>query len=523
MADMTIARQPASSRSKRPRVAILGAILEANAFAPVTTEADFRRLCYLEGDAIIAEARKPAPAMPKEVPGFVQAMDAAGPWTPVPIVIAAAEPGGPVDHAFLEGLLADIRRRLLAAGRLDAVYIVNHGAMTSTRSHDPDGELYRMVRETVGPKVPVAATVDLHANISERMVGSVDVLISYVTNPHVDQAERGAEAADALCWLMAGGVAQSAFIRLPLTPASVNLLTASGPYADLIAEGKRRRTADILNVSVVGGFVFSDTPKNGIAVIVTARGDRRPAQTLALDLARRGWMDRHRFVKPLTSLEDGIRIAVANGRDPSPPAAIFADAGDNPGGGGRGNTTWLLAALHDAGASGVLLGVFVDPDLAAEAHRRGKGARFRGVFNRGGDSEFSKRFEADATVIGLSDGICVGRRGVFAGRTLDLGPVAALDLGGVTVVVGTARKQCADPVQFECVGLDIGRARTVVVKSRGHFRAGFDEYFPPEQVFEIDAPGLTSPVLERFRFQHLPRPVFPLDPGAAWAEPPWPT
>lgn len=503
------------------RVAILGVVLETNAFAPTSTEADFRALCYLEGEAMIAEARTQAPAMPKEVPGFVADMDAAGPWTPVPIVVTAAEPGGPIDHGFFVRLLADMKARLEAAAPLDAVYIVNHGAMTSTEEHDPDGRLYRMVRDTVGPRVPVVATVDLHANISELMVGSVDALISYRTNPHVDQAERGAEAAQALRWLMGGGVARSAFIRLPLTPASVTLLTAAGPYADLIAEGQRQMSPDLLNVSIVGGFVFSDTPKNGIAIIVTARGDVARARSVALHLARRGWADRQRFVKRLTPLDEAVRMAVAAGQDHARPALIFSDAGDNPGGGGRGNTTWLLSALHAAGAQGVLFGVFIDPDLAAEAHRRGEGARFHAVFNRTGESEFSKRFEAAATVVRLSDGRCVGRRGIYAGRSIELGPVAALNLGGLTVVVGTHRKQCADPVQFECVGLDIGRARTVVVKSRGHFRAGFDEYFRPEQVFEVDTAGLTSPVLDRIGFRHLPRPVFPLDPGARWQEPAW--
>src|SRR5258708_15397187 len=133
------------------RVALLGAVLEANAFAPTTTEADFRRLCYLEGDAMMVEARKPAPAMPKEIPGFVTAMDDAGPWTPVPIVVAAAEPGGPVDHDFFARLLAAMRRRLDAAGPLAAVYIVNHGAMTSTRSHEPHAEPYRLVPATRVP------------------------------------------------------------------------------------------------------------------------------------------------------------------------------------------------------------------------------------------------------------------------------------------------------------------------------------------------------------------------------------
>jgi microcystin degradation protein MlrC len=505
------------------RIAILGVVLETNAFAPTTTEADFRTLCYLEGGAIIAEARQEAPAMPKEVPGFVADMDAAGPWTPVPVIVTAAEPGGPIDHGFFSRLLADMAARLRAALPLDGVYIVNHGAMTSTAEHDPDGRLYRMVRDVVGPRVPVVATVDLHANISELMVGSVDALISYRTNPHVDQSERGAEAAEALRWLMAGGVAHSAFIRLPLTPASVTLLTAAGPYADLIAEGQRQMSPELLNVSIVGGFVFSDTPKNGIAIIVTARGDAGKARRVALDLARRGWADRQRFVKTLTPLDEAVRMAVAAGKDPSRPALIFSDAGDNPGGGGRGNTTWLLSALHAAGAQGVLVGVFIDPDLAAEAHRLGEGASFHAVFNRGDETEFSKRFAADVRVVRLSDGRCVGRRGIYAGRSIELGPAAALDLGGVTVVVGTHRKQCADPVQFECVGLDVGHARTVVVKSRGHFRAGFDEYFRPEQVFEVDTAGLTSPVLDRIAFRHLPRPVFPLDRDASWREPGWAT
>jgi len=511
-----------NARSGR-RIALLGIILETNAFAPTTTEADFRTLCYLEGEAMVAEARKPAPAMPLEVPGFMRTMDGFGPWTPVPVIVTAAEPGGPIDHAFFTRTITEMRARLKAAAPLDAVYIVNHGAMTSTEEHDPDGALYAMVREVVGPGIPVVSTVDLHANISERMVDSVDALISYRTNPHVDQAERGAEAAEALDWMLKGGKTRSAFIRLPITPASVTLLTAAGPYADMIAEGQRRMTPDILNVSVVGGFVFSDTPKNGIAVIVTSRGDPAKAQSLALELARGGWNDRQRFLKTLTPLDEAVRLSVAAGKDPSLPAVIYSDAGDNPGGGGRGNTTWLLGALHKAGAQGVLVGVFVDPDLAAEAHRRGKGAKFHAVFNRTGETEFSARFEAEATVQALSDGQRIGRRGIYAGRSIDLGPVAALDLGGVTVVVGTRRKQCADPIQFECLGLDIAKARTVVVKSRGHFRAGFDEFFRPEQVYEVDTAGLTSPVLARIPFRNLPRPVFPLDKGVSWREPDWAT
>ena len=504
------------------RVAILGLHLESNGFAPVTDEQDFRSLCFLEGAAILREARSVAPAMPAEVVGFLAAMDDGPRWTPVPILVAAAEPGGPIDHDFLLRVLGEIARRLAEAGRLDGVYITNHGGMTSTGTPDPDGLLYAKVREIVGPGVPVVATVDLHANISEAMASSADMIVAYRTNPHVDQQERGAEAARHLRELMSGVKAHTAFIRLPLTPASVTLLTAAGPYADIINEGQRRMDAAIMNVSIVGGFVFSDTPKNGIAVLVAAR-EAAAARRLALELARRIWNDRHRYVKALVPLDEAVAMALAASHDRDRPPLIFSDAGDNPGGGGRGDTTWLLSALHGAGARDVLLGVFIDPALAAEAHQHGIDAVFEAVFNRQGDSEFSKRFSAPARVIALSDGKCIGRRGIWAGRSLDLGPSAAIALDGITVVVGTRRKQCADPILFEMFGLDIGRARTVVVKSRGHFRAGFDEFFGPQQVLEVDTAGLTSPVLTRFAFKGLPRPVFPLDPDAAWREPAWAT
>lgn len=506
--------------ARKPRVAILGMHLESNAFAPVTTAADFRRRCFQQGEAIMKNARAAAPHWPMEAPGFVAEMDRSGDWEAVPILITGAEPGGPAEHRFFQDCLRHMREGLKAALPLDAVYITNHGAMTTTDEPDPDGELYAMVRSVVGASVPVAATVDLHCNPSERMVQSVDVLIGYLTNPHVDMRERGAEAARALREMMGGVKTSTAFIRLPIVAPTVTLLTATGPYAELIAMGQRLKTPDIMNVTVLGGFAFSDTPKNGLAIIVTARGSNPdPARRLAKQIAEAAWADRQRYNPKLTPLADAVALAKACGDDPKRPALIFPDVADNPGGGGGGNTTWLLKALCDAGVKGALFGVFIDPALAAEAHKLGVGARFDAAFNRAGESDVAKRYAARARIVSLHDGRCVGRRGLYAGASIEVGPCAALDLGGVTVVVGTERNQCADPIFFEMMGLDIGRARSVVVKSRGHFRAGFDEFFAPERVIEVDCPGLTTPMLSRLTFKRLPRPVFPLDADARWVAP----
>ncbi len=508
--------------SATKRVALMGFLLESNNFAPVSTEQDFRTLCYLSGQEILDDIALPNGRLPTEVPSFYRAMERSGTdWHAAPIVVAAAEPGGPIDQAFFERTRRDMEDRLRAAMPLDGVYIAEHGAMTATSSSDPDGDLFEMVRAVVGPDVPILATLDLHANISEKMVENTDILISYRTNPHVDLKARAEEACDLMIDIWKGMRPQVAFIRLPLVAPTVTLLTADGPYADLIRYGQKTKTDAIANVSVVAGFAYGDTPMNGIATIVTAKDDMAAAQELAEDIATRAWNMRQRFKKRLTPLDEATAMAVANGNDAARPAQIFADVADNPGGGGRGNTTYFLQALINTNAKGVLFGVFIDGPLATAAHAAGQGGHFTATFNATTESQYSRSFEAKVVVEKVSDGEMVGRRGIWSGRAISIGTSALLRLGGIQIVVGTHRKQAADPMVFELFGLNIADARSVIVKSRGHFRAGFDEFFPPENVFEVDAPGLTSPVLSNFDFKGLPRPVYPLDEEATWSGPPW--
>ncbi|MCG8512480.1 MAG: MlrC C-terminal domain-containing protein, partial [Rhodospirillales bacterium] len=349
--------------------------------------------------------------------------------------------------------------------------------------------------------------------------------VSYLTNPHVDMMERGEEAAFIMRAILAGMRPRSAFVRLPLAPASINLLTGDGPYRELIEFGQHRKRelgGAILNVSILGGFIFSDTPENGLAIIVTARSDREAARGLAVEIAEKAWAERSRFRKSLTPFAEGISMAAANGLDPSRPAQIFADSGDNPGGGGSGATSAFLQALIEEKARGVYYGSFFDPALAEEAHELGVGASFEARFNRNGGGEHDRSFTVPARIAALTDGRFVGRLGLFAGRALDLGPCCLLEIGGeagIRVVVISSRQQTADPGFFEMFGLDVAEARTVVVKSRGHFRAGFVPWFSPDRVFEIDTKGLTSPVLENFEWKGLARPIYPLDEDVEWHSP----
>jgi microcystin degradation protein MlrC len=276
-------------------------------------------------------------------------------------------------------------------------------------------------------------------------------------------------------------------------------------------------TPEIVNVSVMGGFAYADTEKNGLTVVITARaGHRGAAESLAREIAQFGWDNRARFYPKLSSLDDAVAKALAAGNDSSLPAVCVADVADNPGGGGRGNTMHLLRAFQEAGVKDALFGIIYDPPLAEEAHHHGRHYHFEAQFNRAETTNFSEKWSAPARVVSLTDGNCVGRRGIYAGTRLRLGPCAALAVGGITVVVVSHRNQCADPIFFEMMGFDIAKARCVAVKSRGHFRGGFDEFFSPEQIVEVDLPGLTSPMLGRFDWTRLPRPVIPLDDGVEW-------
>ena len=503
---------------KTPRVALIGLKLESNRFSRPAELEDFLSLNLLEGDALMEEARKPTPTLAKEFAAFVNSMDATGDWVPVPALLAASHPLGPIRRDVFEGFCEKIISAL--DDNLDAVYLCLHGAMVAEHLDDPDGELLARIRRKLGPGVRIVITLDLHANISDRMCAAVDLVCGYRTNPHVDMSERGQEAAFSLRRILAGQAnPQVAHVKLPLAPASIALLTAKAPYGDLIDFGQRRQaelSGSIMNVSVFGNFVFSDVPENGISVVVTATSDPELAIRLALEIADMAWARRHEFVRALTSMADAVKMALDKDRLP----VIFSEAGDNPGGGGSGRTTGLLSKLVNVSAQGVLYGSFFDPELAEEAHSAGLGATLRARFNRNRGAQvweqWDEPLEVEAEIVGLSDGDVVGRHGMLKDRRMHLGTSALLRIGGIHVVVISDRAQTSDPMFFEMFGLDIADAHTVIVKSRGHFRAGFDIWYSDERTFEIDTAGLTTPVLDRWDFTRIPQPSYPFDQNTSW-------
>lgn len=505
-----------------PRIGIAGFFLEANRRAPLTTGAMFEASFDLAGEALLAQLRASPPRTLPDITGFVAGMDAGGAWEAVALRAAAAYPGGPAERGWFDGLLRDLERRLRAALPLDGVFVSSHGAALTSDGDDADAEFYECIRSVVGPGVPVLAVLDLHANVTHRMAAALSALVAYRTNPHVDLRERGEEAAVLMRRMLREGPGVVALEKLPFVPASTDQLIAPGtPYHTLVAQGQQLVGGPILGVSLCGGFPLADSANCGFAVAVNAsRGQGDAARALARTMAGRVWACREAFLTALTPLDEAVRQAVQAGRPEGAPL-ILADVGDNPGGGGGGNTTTLLRALLESGAQGVLVAVVTDPPLAEEAHARGVGATFLARFNRGAaeggtDDPLAQALRSQARVVALSDGDFVGRKGLVKGSQQSMGPSALLDLGNVRVAVISRRQQLLDPAQLEVLGVDLRSVRTMVVKSRGHFRAAFEDFAPASRIIEVDAPGATSPKLATLGLTRLPRPCFPLDPDTVW-------
>ena len=320
-----------------------------------------------------------------------------------------------------------------------------HGAGLTTEDHDPEGTLLAMVRGIVGPDCAGRRHLSTCTPTSPAPMSKlVDAFIGYRTNPHLDMRERGAEAAQVLRRLIGGTQTHLARVRLPIVPPTVTQLTGKDapnrPYGELIDLGQQRMheapyAGRVLNVSVMGGFAFADTPFNGLTVVVTAT-DADGGDGLAREIAEAGWARRDRFRPRLTRWRRpcGWRRTT---EDRAQPPLIFADVADNPGGGGRGNTMWILQAFLDAPAcSDALVGVIHDPALAAEAHRARRGRDVHRAFQsrrrrRSSPSRSARRRRCG----GCCDGRCAAGAASTPTTRWTSGRRRRCDLGGITVVV----------------------------------------------------------------------------------------
>ncbi|PVA09143.1 microcystin degradation protein MlrC [Pelagivirga sediminicola] len=455
------------------KVALAGFLHETNTFAPDRAGLDAFHLGggYIpmtRGSALIEAARE----VNLGICGALKAAQAEG-WDIVPTLWAGAIPSAHVTRDAFETIAGEIVTRIAEAGPLDGVFLDLHGAMVAEHIDDGEGEIARRVREVVGPEVPIVAALDLHGNISAEFVETVDALVGFRTYPHVDMADTGAAAARLLHRIMQSGTRPAKAYRrmsylVPIPFQSTDTAPGRALYAGLAAaEG-----GDVLSVSLFMGFPAADIPDCGPVAIAygetQAAADRAAGSIAAAYEAAESEFD-NRSYGPADAVAEARRLAAGAGRGP----VVIADTQDNPGAGGVSATTGMLRALIEADAQNAAIGLIVDPATARKAHDLGAGATGRFTLGSHPSLPYDAPVEVEAVVEGLSDGRLRATGPYYGGTHMDLGPSAALRIGGVRVAVSSRIAQMADRELFRFVGISPEDQDMIVVKSSTHFRADF--------------------------------------------------
>ena len=490
------------------RVFIAQFMHETNTFSKLpTTLDDYRRRWLIEGDAVVPRFT----GTRNELGGYIDAAARYG-WQPVWGGAANATPSGKLTRECWE----TIRDRLLgaarAAGRLDGVCLSLHGAMVSETEDDAEGALLEALRGLVGPDVPIATTLDLHANATARMARHANALVSYRTYPHVDGYDRAVQAASLVQAAMTGEKHPQCLLVQPgmLEGAEHGRTTAPGLMLDLLAKADAfEREPGIDVVSLQAGFTWADIPWTGPSIAVTHEpGHEARARAIARELIDDLW-ERRELGRSYdyVPVADGIAAARAS-TDKSGPLVI-ADGTDNPGGGGYNDTTRLLHALIEAGIGDVAFGTIYDPATVQQAMRAGVGAEIEVALGGHTDPSMGEPVRARVVVKMLSDGVFRNDGPMNAGVITDMGPTAVLRIGGIDVVTISNRIQTIDRQVFLSQGIDPATKNVVVVKSVQHFRAAYEPI--AREVIVVDSGGICSPDISRLKFTRLRRPIWPLD------------
>ncbi|MBI3825215.1 MAG: M81 family metallopeptidase [Candidatus Rokubacteria bacterium] len=424
-----------------------------------------------------------------------------------PSLAAAASPAGRVTKAFHEEAKARLVADLKSAGPLDGVLLDLHGAMVPEGLDDGEGDLLRAVRGVVGDRMPIAVTLDFHANLSDDMVRLATLLHGYKTYPHVDMAERGREATVRLADVVAGRIRPTVAFRRPaMLPPIAGQLTTRGPMRRLYdMADTMERDPRVVTVSVFAGFPLADIRDAGLSIYVVTDGDPDLAERLADDLERTAWEHRREFLHQAPPVADAVARALAVDGRP----VILADIADNTGGGAAGDGTEILRELLRLRARETTVACLWDPTAAQACARAGVGATL--TLDVGGkvDDRHGAPVRVTGRVRTLSDGRFVHKGPMMRGLEGRLGATAVLEVDGVKIILISHRWQTLDPEMIRFVGIEPERERILVIKSSVHYRAAFEPIV--HTIIEVDAPGLSSSNLARFTFVNVRRPIFPLD------------
>ena len=398
-----------------------------------------------------------------------------------------------------------------AAPPVDAVLLSLHGSMAAETVDDVEGHLLRGIRSQAGPNVPIAVSLDHHANITQGMIDHSEILVGYRSLPHTDMFDSGQRTAELLLSCLRREIRPTVgWRKIPMITPADRFFTTMEPmktWFDAAQELEER--PEVLSVSLFSVQPWLDVPELGWSTVVITDSDAELAQSLADQLAQMAWERRELFFVEKMPPEEAIHqaIAVEGG------LVVIADGSDSVNSGAPGDSTHLLRAMLGQSLGGPAFVTVVDPDAVEAALAAGIDKEITLQVRGKRDRIFSQPVSVAGRVTRISNGrFSIGGH---LGSNINMGRTVVLDTGNVKVVLSEQVGAGHDPMVYRHLGLEPTRAKIVVVKTPVGFRLAYGSIAKAEIL--ADCPGLSPSDLRILDYTRAPRPLFPLDNLSAWS------
>lgn len=481
-------------------IAIGGIMHESNTFSTVATDID--AFSQSIGDNLIDKWEDTH----HEMGGFIECM-ADQNYRMHPTLMASATPAGPVTDSAFKQLTTNLINQLQSIPNLDGILLALHGAMVVESYPDGDGEVLRRLRDSFDESIPIVVTLDHHANVSQQMVDKSTALVIYKTNPHIDQRQRGIQAAELMLKILDGVVSPTQALAKP--PMILNILyqnTSAAPMNPILDEAKRLESqGNILVGSGAAGYPYADVYEVGPSFVIVTDDNMELARKEADRLAEMLWDEHKNLTLNLPDAENAVKQAIESDKHP----VILVEMGDNIGGGSPGDSTFILTELVNQNVSGYVV-VICDPLCVQKCVQTGVGNRVSLQVGGKADNQHGEPVSIQGTVRLIHDGHFVETEPRHGGqRNHDQGLTAVVAVDDSLIVLTSKRQTPFSLHQLYSLGIDPERMRMIVVKAAIAYRAAYEPI--AGKIIEVDTPGLTAVNPLHFTYNNVRRPLFPLD------------
>lgn len=487
-----------------PEIRILtgGIRHESNSFCPIPTTADDFQV--RRGEQVTRDA------------AWARYLEEAGVEV-IPTTHADCRPSGVVTRQAYEKLKKEILDGARRAGAVNGVYLDLHGALHVDGYEDAQSDLVRSIRGIVGDGAVIAASLDLHGNISPAFASEADILTGYRTAPHVDAVETRLRAVRLLLDAIKGGRRPvTTVVKVPILIPGEKGITAVEPLASIY--GQVPSIADkpgLLDASVFVGMAWTDIPRASMSVLVVAEAEqhREAALAEARRLAGQLWerRDELRFDVPTGTIDNAIRTALQAAER----TVFITDSGDNTTAGAAGDTTLVLERLMAKGVTDAVMAGIVDAAAVEACERAGVGSRVNLTVGGKIDTINGRPLQIEGTVRFVSPPDEESSpQAVIAGVRRRTGRTAVMDVDGILVALLSVGRSFTAPSHFEEVGIDPLDHKIVVVKLGYLFQALRD--IAPRTIMAL-TPGFAYQLTENLPYRNIRRPMYPIDRDMIWS------